>query len=54
MDHMEKKEQLLRHYGYPEGAIPRLLKEIEAISYEKVEKLILPYHDIVDDKTKLH
>lgn len=54
MDNAEKKEQLLRHYGYPEEAIPRLLKEIEVLSYEKVEKLILPYHDIVDDKSKLH
>ena len=54
MGHLEKKEQLLRHYGYPEEAIPRLLKEIEVLSYEKVEKMILPYRDIVSDKTKLH
>ncbi|WP_169907533.1 hypothetical protein [Priestia abyssalis] len=51
MDHAEKKEQLLRYYGYPEEAIPRLLKEISALSYEKVEKLILPYHDMIADKS---
>jgi hypothetical protein len=46
MEDIEKMEQLLREYGYPEKAIPRLVKEIGPVSYEKVEKLILPYHDI--------
>lgn len=49
MEDTEKMEQLLREYGYPEEAIPRLLKEIGPVSYEKVEKLILPYHDITAD-----
>jgi hypothetical protein len=51
MDNAEKMKQLLRDYGYPEDAIPRLLKEIGTLSYEKAEKLILPYHDITADRS---
>ena len=50
MDNIEQMEQLLREYGYPEKAIPALLKEIKNMSYEKVEKLIMPYHDITANK----
>jgi hypothetical protein len=48
---MENVEQLLRDYGYPEEAIPNLLKEIGTLSYEKVEKLIMPYLDITAEKS---
>ncbi|WP_191991982.1 hypothetical protein [Bacillus aerolatus] len=48
---MEKVERLLRDYGYPEEAIPNLLKEIGTLDYEKVEQLIMPYHDITADKS---
>ncbi|MFC3882304.1 hypothetical protein ACFOU2_01685 [Bacillus songklensis] len=51
MDNARKMEQLLRDYGYPEEAIPSLLKEIGTLSYEKVEKLIMPYHDITANKS---
>lgn len=44
MDNMEKIERLLRQKGYPEKEIPRLLQKIGILTYEKVEKLILPYH----------
>lgn len=47
---MKNIEQLLRDYGYPDDSIPNLLKEIGTMSYEQVEKLIMPYHDITADK----
>ncbi len=50
MNNIEKVEQLLRDYGYPEKAIPRLVREIGPMSYEKVAKLIMPYHDITAGK----
>jgi hypothetical protein len=49
MEDVKKKEQLLREYGYPEKAIPRLVKEIRLMNYEKVKKLILPYNDVTDN-----
>jgi hypothetical protein len=49
MEDVKKKEQLLREYGYPEKAIPRLINEIRSMNYEKVKKLILPYNDITDN-----
>jgi hypothetical protein len=48
---MENVEQLFRDYGYPEEAIPNLLKEVGTLSYEEVEKRIMPYHDITADKS---
>jgi hypothetical protein len=46
VEEMKKMEKLLRDYGYPEKAIPRLMKEISSMNYEKVKKLILPYNDM--------
>jgi hypothetical protein len=46
MEEMKKMEKLLRDYGYPEKAIPRLMREISSMNYEKVKKLILPYNDM--------
>lgn len=46
MEEMKKMEKLLRDYGYPEKAIPRLLREISSMNYDKVKKLILPYNDM--------
>jgi hypothetical protein len=51
MDQIEKKQKLLRDYGYPEKAIPRLMEEIRAMDYGRLEKLILPYNDITSDKS---
>lgn len=51
MEHLEKKRKLLRDYGYPEKAIPRLMKEISSMNYDRLEKLILPYNDITSDKS---
>ncbi|WP_180954925.1 hypothetical protein [Bacillus sp. V3-13] len=48
---MENIEQLLRDYGYPEEAIPDLLKEISNLGYEKAEQMIMPYHDITADRS---
>ena len=42
MDKNVKMEKLLRDYGYPEEAIPRLMKEISTMNYDRVEKLIPP------------
>lgn len=50
MNNTEKVEKLLRDYGYPEKALPRLVREIGPLSYEKVAKLIMPYHDITAGK----
>ncbi|MDQ0862289.1 hypothetical protein QFZ72_005887 [Bacillus sp. V2I10] len=50
MNNTEKVEKLLRDYGYPEEAIPRLVREIGPLSYEKVAKLIMPYPDITAGK----
>jgi hypothetical protein len=46
MEEMKKMEKLLRDYGYPEKAIPRLMREISSMNYDKVKKLILPYNDM--------
>lgn len=46
MEEIEKMEKLLREYGYPEKAIPRLLREISTMNYDRVKKLILPYNDM--------
>jgi hypothetical protein len=51
VENTEKKEKLLREYGYPEEAIPRLMEEISTMSYDRVRKLILPYNDITADKS---
>lgn len=51
MENMEDKEQLLREYGYPEEAIPNILKEIEAMSNKEAEMLIMPLQDITADKS---
>lgn len=51
MDQIEKKKKLLRDYGYPEKAIPRLMQEISSMDYGRLEKLILPYNDITSDKS---
>jgi hypothetical protein len=51
MENIEDMEKLLRDYGYPEKAIPRLLKEIRTMRFDKLEKLILPYNDITADKS---
>lgn len=51
MDNIEMREQLLRDYGYPEKAIPNLMKEIGTLSNEEVEMLIMPYKDITADKS---
>jgi hypothetical protein len=51
MEKFEKMENLLREYGYPEKAIPRLMKEISTMNYDRVEKLILPYNDITANRT---
>ncbi|MBO0959971.1 hypothetical protein J1P26_09565 [Neobacillus sp. MM2021_6] len=50
MNHNEKMKKLLREYGYPEEAIPRIMQEISSMSYDRVKKLILPYNDITADK----
>lgn len=50
---MENIKQLFREYGYPDESIPNLMKEIGTMSYEQVEKLIMPYHDITADKADL-
>ncbi|MEH6993167.1 hypothetical protein V7075_10665 [Neobacillus drentensis] len=46
MDENKKMEKLLRDYGYPEKAIPRLMREISSMDYDRVKKLILPYNDM--------
>lgn len=51
MDEMKKMEKLLRDYGYPEKAIPRLVREISSMNYDRVKKLILPYNDITANRT---
>lgn len=51
MDNIEMREQLLRDYGYPEEAIPNLMKEIGTLSNEEMEMLIMPYKDITADKS---
>jgi hypothetical protein len=51
MEQTEKKRKLLRDYGYPEKAIPRLMEEISSMNYDRLEKLILPYNDITADKS---
>ena len=43
---MKNIEKLFHDYGYPEAVIPNVMNEIETMSYEQVEKLIMPYHDI--------
>ncbi|WP_180955576.1 MULTISPECIES: hypothetical protein [Bacillus] len=48
---MENIEQLLRDYGYPEEAIPDLLREMSNLGYEKAEQMIMPYHDIIADRS---
>ncbi|MDQ1005046.1 hypothetical protein QFZ28_005624 [Neobacillus niacini] len=50
MDQIKKMEKLLRDYGYPEEAIPRLIREISSMNYDRVRKLILPYNDITAGK----
>lgn len=50
LNHNEKMKKLLREYGYPEEAIPRIMQEISSMSYDRVKKLILPYNDITADK----
>jgi hypothetical protein len=47
---MKNIEQLLRDYGYPDESISKLTKEIGTMSYDQVEKRIMPYHDITADK----
>lgn len=51
LEQKEKKQKLLRDYGYPEKAIPRLMEEISSMDYDKLEKLILPYNDITSAKS---
>jgi len=51
VDQIEKKRKLLRDYGYPEKAIPRLMEEISSMDYNRLEKLILPYNDITSEKS---
>jgi hypothetical protein len=51
MDETKKMEKLLRDYGYPEEAIPRLIREISSMNYDRVRKLILPYNDITAGKS---
>jgi hypothetical protein len=51
MDENQKMEKLLRDYGYPEKAIPRLMREISSMNYDRVRKLILPYNDITADRS---
>lgn len=51
MDENKKMEKLLRDYGYPEKAIPRLMREISSMNYDRVRKLILPYNDITAGKS---
>lgn len=51
MDEIKKMEKLLRDYGYPEKAIPRLVREISSMNYDRVKKLILPYNDITANRT---
>ena len=51
MEQTEMKRKLLRDYGYPEKAIPRLMEEISSMNYDRLEKLILPYNDITADKS---
>ncbi|MEH7180328.1 hypothetical protein [Neobacillus vireti] len=51
MDKHKKMEKLLRDYGYPEKAIPRLMQEISTMNYDRVEKLILPYNDFTANRT---
>ncbi|NYE07209.1 hypothetical protein F4694_003994 [Bacillus niacini] len=51
MEETKKMEKLLRDYGYPEAAIPRLIREISSMNYDRVRKLILPYNDITAGKS---
>jgi hypothetical protein len=46
---MKNIEKLFHDYGYPEDVISNVMNEIETMSYEQVEKLIMPYHDITAD-----
>jgi len=39
MEQKEKKQKLLRDYGYPEKAIPRLMEEISSMDYENWKNL---------------
>jgi hypothetical protein len=51
MDENKKMEKLLRDHGYPEEAIPRLMREIRSMNYDRVRKLILPYNDITAERS---
>lgn len=51
MEENKKMEKLLREYGYPEKAIPRLMREISSMNYDRVKKLILPYNDFTAGKS---
>jgi hypothetical protein len=51
MEEFKKMEKLLRDYGYPEKAIPRLMKEISTMNYDRVRKLILPYDDMTANRS---
>jgi hypothetical protein len=41
----EKRIKLFHDYGYPPDAIPTLLGNTEKMSYEKLEKIIMPYKE---------
>jgi hypothetical protein len=48
---LEQIEQLFREYGYPEESISRLIKEYGSLSYEEVEKRIMPFKDMMADQS---